>query len=90
MIKLDPRWIYYKCKDCGWMTRIMKQWAGDKPSKCMARKCKAHFIKNPEKLEILVVEESKKLDKSAPKKKITKKPKDKPPVEENELSVSED
>lgn len=44
--------IKYSCADCGWKTEIILQWADLKPKRCMGKKCKASFIKNPEKLMI--------------------------------------
>ena len=85
-MKLDARWIYYKCKDCGWMTRIVKQWADLKPSKCMGKKCNARFDKDPSKLEIMLPKEPSKKEPVIVESKKSKKKKQ----VEDELSISKD
>ena len=42
--------IKYTCKNCGWQTHIIKEWADLKPKRCMNKKCNTSFRKTPENL----------------------------------------
>ena len=44
--------VKYTCNDCGWKTEVLVQWADLKPRQCMNLKCRASFLKNPNKLKI--------------------------------------
>jgi hypothetical protein len=42
--------IKYTCKNCGWETSIITEWADLKPKRCMNKKCNTSFLKNPDQL----------------------------------------
>lgn len=42
--------IIYTCKNCGWKTSIIAQWADLRPKSCITKNCKTSFVKNPDAL----------------------------------------
>lgn len=69
-------YIKYTCKNCGWQTRILKEWADLKPPRCMNKKCNTSFRKNPESLIVEHPVEPKKKSQASTKtstKKVSKK-----------------
>lgn len=63
--------IKYTCKKCSWTTSIIIAWADLKPRRCMNKKCRVSFIKDPSQLEI-EMPPKKEESKPAPKKEIKK------------------
>jgi len=51
--------IKYTCKNCGWETSVIVEWADLKPRRCMNRKCNTSFLKHPEQLVIQMPEQAK-------------------------------
>lgn len=49
--------VRYKCKNCGWEKSLPKDWKDLKPSKCPNKKCNTIFLLQPEKLEVVEVNE---------------------------------
>ena len=71
--------IKYTCKNCGWETSIIVEWADLKPRRCMNKKCNTSFVKNPDQLLIQMPEEKKHTkveDVQQPKKQGKKKKED--------------
>lgn len=48
--------IKYSCKNCGWETSIITEWADLRPKRCMNRKCNTSFLKNPDQLIVQMPE----------------------------------
>lgn len=44
--------IRYTCKNCGWSTSVVSQWADLKPKRCMNAKCNTSFVKESQSLII--------------------------------------
>lgn len=64
--------IKYVCKNCGWSTSIIAQWADLKPPRCMNAKCNTNFKKNPDSLQIINPRLKKTIKKKVEKKEEAK------------------
>lgn len=42
--------VKYTCKNCGWLTEILEEWADLRPKRCMNKKCNTSFLKYPDSL----------------------------------------
>lgn len=64
--------IKYTCKNCGWKTSILEEWADLKPKRCMNKKCNTSFEKSPDSLEIQLPEKIEIVEQKISKKRISK------------------
>jgi len=51
--------IKYTCKNCGWETSVIVEWADLRPRRCMNKKCNTSFLKYPDQLVVQMPEEVK-------------------------------
>lgn len=59
--------IKYTCKNCGWMTSVVAQWADLKPKRCMNAKCNTSFVRESQSL---LVDDPTKAKLAKPKVKV--------------------
>ncbi len=71
--------IKYTCKNCGWETSVIVEWADLRPRRCMNKKCNTSFLKFPDQLIVQMPEvktEQEPEQVSQPKKQGKKKKED--------------
>lgn len=42
--------VKYSCSKCGWQTSIIVAWADLRPKRCLGKRCKTSFLREPSAL----------------------------------------